>query len=182
MKTSAYLILPLLAFSLAGCSDKSQPEQTPPAQPPTLSDRVNSLTEKTQRTASEAREALDEKLTEWKLTPSDLRRDLEKTGRVVRERTLSTGEKVGGALDNARVVTVVKGKYIAEPDLSALDLNVDADKGVVTLTGSVASLELAGRAIALALDTEGVTQVISLLKVDSPASSATPATDTADAQ
>jgi osmotically-inducible protein OsmY len=181
MKTSTFLILPLVALLVAGCSDKSEPENTPPARPPTLSERANTLAEKTNQTASEARAALDAKLTEWKLTPSDIKADLEKTGRVVRERALATGERVGGALDNARVVAVINGKYIADSDLSALDLNVDADKSVVTLTGSVASVELAGRAIALALDTEGVTQVVSLLKVGSPASSATPSTATSEA-
>jgi hypothetical protein len=42
---------------------------------------------------------------------------------------------------------------------------VGADHGVVALKGTVGSVELIGRAITLALDTDGVTQVVSLLTV-----------------
>ena len=41
-------------------------------------------------------------------------------------------------------------------------------EGTVTLTGTVGSAELIGRTVSLALDTEGVTEVVSLLTV-SPA-------------
>jgi osmotically-inducible protein OsmY len=167
MKTSAFTLFALLALLTAGCSDKSKPEDTPPARPPTLSERTDSAVEKSQAAASDAIAALNARLAEWKLTPSDIKADLEKSGRVVRDRSLAAGEKAGGALDNARIVAVVKGKYVADRHLSALKINVDADQGVVTLNGPVGSLELAGRAIALALDTEGVTQVIGLLKIDS---------------
>lgn len=170
MKTSALLILSLVALLTAGCSDKSQPENTPPAPSPNVSDRANTAFEDT-------KDAIDAKLTEWKLTPADIKADLQKTGRVVRERTLAAGERVGGALDNTRLVTVINGKYIADRDLSALKINVDANEGIVTLTGEVASLELAGRAIALALDTEGVTQVIGQLKLVSDDTSDTPGED-----
>ncbi len=177
MKTSALLILSLVALLTAGCSDKSQPENTPPAPSPSVSDRANTALQDTKEVIGDAREALDAKLTEWKLTPADIKADLEKTGRVIRKRTLAAGERVGGALDNTRLVTVINGKFIADRDLSALKINVDANEGIVTLTGEVASLDLAGRAIALALDTEGVTQVIGQLKVMSDDTSDTPADD-----
>jgi len=166
MKTSA-LLLSLIALIFAGCSKKTENEKTPPpSSSPTLSERAGDAAEKTREFASDTKEAIADKLVEWKLTPADIKADLEKTGRVVRDKTLAAGEKVGGALDNARIVTVINGKYIADKDLAARKINVDADNGVVTLTGTAGSVELIGRAIALALNTNGVTHVIGLLKVD----------------
>ncbi|HEY9249281.1 MAG TPA: BON domain-containing protein [Rariglobus sp.] len=172
MKTSSFIPIALLAILFAGCSDKSKPQETPPARPPSLSERAEATAEKTKAAAVDAKDAVAAKLTEWKLTPADIKADLEKSGRVVREKTLSAGEKVGGALDNARIVTVINAKYVADKDLSALKINVDAANGVVTLNGTVDNLDLVGRAVALALDTEGVSQVIGVLHVDAGETSA----------
>ncbi|HWA09827.1 MAG TPA: BON domain-containing protein [Opitutaceae bacterium] len=127
---------------------------------------VSNAADKTKDAAVDAKNAISAKLTEWKLTPSDIKADLDKSGRVVRDKTMAAGEKVGGALDNARIVTVINAKYVADSDLSALKINVDADNGVVTLNGTVRSADFIGKAIALALDTDGVRQVISLLRVE----------------
>lgn len=166
MKTTVLITLPVIALLIAGCSDKSKPENTPPAQPPTLSERTDAAIEKGKQAAGDAKAAIEAKLTEWNLTPTDIKADLEKSGRIVREKTLATGEKVGGVLDNARIVTVINGKYVADSDLSALKINVDARDGVVTLNGTVGTEALAGRAVALALDTDGVKQVIGLLRIE----------------
>lgn len=160
MKHTYLLALPLAALLVSGCSKKAEPDVTPPpGSEPTLSERAENTYENT-------KDAISAKLTEWNLTPADIKADLEKSGRVVRDKTLAAGEKVGGALDNARIVTVINGKYVGDSDLSALKINVDASEGVVTLKGAVASVELIGRAIALALHTDGVKQVVSLLTLD----------------
>ena len=131
-------------------------------------DAVSTAADKTRDAAVDTKNAIADKLRDWKLTPSDLKADMQKGGRVVRDKTQSAGEKVGGAIDNARIVTVINGKFVADSDLSALKINVDADNGVVTLKGAVKSLDAAGKAIALALDTDGVHQVVSLLTVENP--------------
>lgn len=165
MKYSAILLLPLSALLMAGCSEKAPAKDEAK---PTLSDRAETAVEKTKEAAVETKDAIAAKLVEWKLTPSDIKADLEKSGRVVRDKTVAAGEKVGGVIDNARLVTVINGKLVADKDLSALRINVDATDGIVTLKGTVASVDLIGRAIALALNTEGVTQVISLLTIEAP--------------
>ena len=180
MKTTSLLPLPLIALLLTGCPDKSQPKDSPPAPTPRLSQRADAVVDKTKEIASDTKEAIAGKLTEWKLTPADIKADLTNTGRVVREKTLAAGEKVGGALDNARIVTVINGKYVADRDLSALKINVDADNGVVPLTGTAGSVDLIGRAIALALNTDGVTRVIGLLKVEAGESASNPPPASAD--
>ncbi|MGQ9695827.1 MAG: BON domain-containing protein [Thermodesulfobacteriota bacterium] len=53
----------------------------------------------------------------------------------------------------------------ADPDLSALSISVSTAAGRVTLSGTVGSPELIGKAVALALETEGVREVVSTLKV-----------------
>lgn len=117
------------------------------------------LTQKARDSAAEARDAIAAKLDAWHLTPADIRRDLAETGRVVRSKARDAGERVS----DARIVTAIKAKYVLERDLSAFDINVDCRDGEVTLTGTVDSAERLGRAVVLALDTEGVHNVVSRL-------------------
>ena len=140
------------------------------ASQPSMADKtetaVDSVAQKTKDMATDAKNAITDKIAEWNLTPSDIKADLEKSGRVVRSKTAAAGAATSGAIDNARIVTVIKSKYLADPDLSALKINVDDDNGVVTLHGTAGSDDLIGKAVALALDTDGVHQVVSLLTVE----------------
>ncbi len=129
---------------------------------------MSTAADKTKAAAIDAKDAIHDKLVDWKLMPSDIKTDFEKGGRVVRDKTGPAMTKTGEVFDNARIVTVINGKLVADSQLSAIKINVDADNGVVTLKGTVKSADLIGRAIALALDTDGVTQVVSLLTVESP--------------
>jgi hypothetical protein len=156
------IITALLGLIGAGCTKKD--DSTTMVQK--TENAVSTAADKTKDAAVDVKNAVSDKLTEWKLTPSDIKADLEKTGRVVRDKTVAAGEKVGGVVDNARIVTVINAKYVANSDLSALKINVDADNGVVTLNGTVKSAAFIGTAIELALDTDGVHQVVSLLKVE----------------
>lgn len=172
MKTISFLTLSLIGILVAGCSDKSAKTDDT-----TLSQKASDAVDKTKAAASEAasdvktaavdaKDAVAAKLVEWKLTPADIKADLEKTGSVIRQKTVDAGEKSGEVIADARIVTVINGKLLVDHDLSAIKINVDADKGVVTLNGTVKSIDLIGRAIELSLDTDGVTQVVSLLKVE----------------
>lgn len=163
MKTThtSLLVVSAIALALVGCGKKDDPrpftEKT--------KDAANTAVEKTKDMASDVKNAVSDKLVEWKLTPSDIKADLEKGGRVVRSKASAAGEKIGEVTDNARIVTVINAKFVGDPDLSALKINVDADRGTVTLKGTVATPELIGKAIYLALDTDGVHEVVSLLTI-----------------
>jgi osmotically-inducible protein OsmY len=135
----------------ATASQSAEPSQ--PADP--------SLADKAKDTASDVKDAINEKLTEWHLTPDDIKNDLEKTGQVVRTNTQAVGEKIS----DARIVTVIKAKYVMDHDLSAIDISVASQDGQVALGGTVASPELIGKAIVLALDTDGVSGVTSKISV-----------------
>jgi hypothetical protein len=156
------IITSLLGLICAGC--KKSDDSTTMVQK--TENAMSTAADKTKDAAVDTKNAISDKLTEWKLTPSDLKADMEKSGRIVRDKTEAAGSKMGGAVDNARIVTVINAKYVGDSDLSALKINVDADNGVVTLKGTVKSLDFVGKAIALALDTDGVHQVVSLLTVE----------------
>lgn len=165
------LALSVLSLALVGCTKKDNAtyaDKTKDASNTAMDktkEVAGDVADKTKEVATDVKNAVNDKLVAWKLTPSDIGRDLEKGGRIVREKTLTVGEKMGTMADNARIVTVINGKLVADSDLSAMKINVDADAGVVTLKGTAQSPAAVGKAIYLALDTDGVTQVVSLLTV-----------------
>jgi hypothetical protein len=108
---------------------------------------------------------ISRKLREWNLTPEELKRDLATAGRVVREKGRELGGKVKAATADVTIVAKIKAKYTLDDQLPALEIIVDCQDGHVKLSGTVPSVELIGRAIALALDTDGVVDVVSSIKV-----------------
>ena len=74
-------------------------------------------------------------------------------------------KKVGETMDDARITTAIKGKYLLDKDLSALAISVSCTDGRVTLKGTAASDELVARAARLARETSGVIGVTSQLVV-----------------
>jgi osmotically-inducible protein OsmY len=110
--------------------------------------------------SSDMRDNLSDKLARWHLTSDDIKADLAKTGQVVRENTRAAGDH----LNDARIVTMIKAKYVLDKDLSALDIHVESQDGLVTLTGTVASAASIGKAVVLALDTSGVHNVTAKLE------------------
>ena len=66
---------------------------------------------------------------------------------------------------DARAVTEIKAKYAVDATLSAWNISVGCAQGHVTLSGTVSSADDIGRAIAIALDADGVRDVDSSLTV-----------------
>jgi osmotically-inducible protein OsmY len=66
---------------------------------------------------------------------------------------------VGEVIDDALITTKVKASLAADPQVSALAIDVDTANGIVTLTGVVGSEQDRQRAIQLARGIEGVKQV-----------------------
>jgi len=111
--------------------------------------------------ATGMKEAVSEKLADWHLTPDEIKADLDHSGQVVREKAQVAGERIV----DARIVTVIKAKYVLDHNLSARDIAVDSRDGVVTLGGTVPSASLIGRAVMLAIDTDGVSRVVSQITI-----------------
>ncbi len=83
----------------------------------------------------------------------------------LKDTVVEQSKKVGSTMDDARITTAIKGKYLLDKDLSTLAISVSCTNGHVALKGTVASDELALRAARLASETSGVTGVSSQLVV-----------------
>jgi len=107
---------------------------------------------------------LSARLAEWKLNAEDIKSEFETNGRIERSRTAGAGEPTG-PMDDI-LTSQISGKLKEEPSTSGLSLDVATDKGVVTLTGAAHSLDEIGKAIAVSLDTPGVTKAVSEIKLE----------------
>lgn len=116
-------------------------------------------------TAESAGDTISDKLKSWHLDRDSISNDLARSGRVIREKSTEAGHAIKDATADARVTAAIKAKLVKDPDLSAWDIHVSTSDGVVTLSGTVASPDLIGKAMELALDTDGAQQVISTLQV-----------------
>lgn len=109
------------------------------------------------------------RVSEWRLSASDIQNDIDAGTPITRTSSsasaftpTSTPSTDGFSLGN-----VVKGRLASDRQLAAADIQAEATGSEVRLSGNVASAELVGRAIAIALDTPGVSSVTSNLKLSS---------------
>ncbi|HLH53155.1 MAG TPA: BON domain-containing protein [Verrucomicrobiae bacterium] len=127
--------------------------------------RVQSATDQVQSAAKSAGDAIQDKLKDWNLRPQDIKDELARSGQVVRRKAKETGNAIADATADARITGAIKAKLLGNRDLSALSISVNTTGGVVTLSGSVPSAEAVSKAMIVAMDTEGVKEVISTLQV-----------------
>jgi osmotically-inducible protein OsmY len=106
------------------------------------------------------------RITEWKLGGSEIQADLDRGVTIVRTKDTVVGAPTGSTDDDV-IKTMVKGKLQADSETAQASIEVEASNGEVTLKGSADQANIVGRAIALALDTQGVTKVSSDVKVSS---------------
>jgi hyperosmotically inducible protein len=79
---------------------------------------------------------------------------------------LQIGEKSWGETFNDKWLgSKIKSKLIAEPEIRSLNIDVDVEKGIVTLTGVVGNQYQRRRAIEIAKTTEGTARVVDNLMV-----------------
>lgn len=114
-------------------------------------------------TAHHFSDALKAKIETLDLRADQIRDEMARTGKVVRRKAVDIGDKVADAAADARIVTVIKAKYAADSDLSVWKISVSSDQGHVTLSGTVSAPEDIGKAVALALEADGVRDVTSTL-------------------
>ena len=121
--------------------------------------------ESAQAMSQQARQVLAAKLESLELRAEDVTRELAEKGRVVRRKARDMGEAAIDLAIDARTTATIKARYAADPELSVFTLSVATTGGRVTLSGTVSSPELIGKAMALALETDGVREVISTIEV-----------------
>jgi len=118
----------------------------------------------------EARDAvesyIERKVRELHLNPDELRAELDRAGRIVREKGRAFGAKVAEGASDVRIIAEIKAKYTLDRELSGWGITVGSKDGHVTLSGKVASPERIARAVVIALDVDGVVDVVSSLQVE----------------
>jgi gas vesicle protein len=121
--------------------------------------------QKIEENVRSAGDSIQQKLDQWHLRGDDIKDELAKTGRVIRENAHKAGNAISDATADARITGAIKTELIRDPDLSAWNISVSTTDGVVTLSGSVSNPDQVGKAMALAMQTDGVKQVVSTLQV-----------------
>ena len=127
--------------------------------------RVRSAEEKVGTAARSAHDTATNELRVLHIRPEDIKDELARTGQVVRRAATDAGHAIADATADARTTATIKAKLVASRDLSALSISVNTTAGVVTLSGAVASPEDISKAILLAMETDGVREVVSTLQV-----------------
>jgi hyperosmotically inducible periplasmic protein len=126
---------------------------------------MQEATNQVEHAAKSAGDAIQEKLKVLDLRPQDVKDELARSGQVVRRTAKEAGQAIADATADARITAAIKGKLIASRDLSALSISVNTTAGIVTLSGTVPSTEAISKAMLLAMETDGVKEVISTLQV-----------------
>lgn len=108
---------------------------------------------------------LSARMTEWRLNASDIEADARANKEIIR--TNSTAGAATGKIDKGTIEKAIKGRLNSDPMLADLKFDANANaKGEVTLEGKARSTDQIAEAMAIALDTDGVTQVKSKIKLD----------------
>jgi hyperosmotically inducible protein len=115
--------------------------------------------------AKSARDAVQDKLKALDLRSDDIRDELARTGQVVRRKAREAGNYIADATADARVTAAIKAKLLASRDLSALNISVNTTEGIVTMSGTVQAPDDISKAMLLAMETDGVREVVSTLQV-----------------
>ena len=124
-----------------------------------------SVGEQIKASAKSAGETIEEKFRSLDLSKENITNELARTGRVVREKARQAGQAIADATADARITTAIKGRLVADSGLASLSISVNTTEGVVTLSGSASSADQISKAIALAMETDGVTKVISTMQI-----------------
>ena len=144
---------------------EEKPAATPPPTKSSTEQTLDDIRKGVSNTAESVRTAIDGKLDAWHLRGDDIKEELTAKGKVVRRQTREAVEEVKDATKDAAITTKIKGKYALDKEVSALNVSVNTTEGVVTLSGTASSYDAISKAMLIAMDTEGVKQVVSTIQV-----------------
>ncbi len=78
---------------------------------------------------------------------------------------LNKDDSFGTAMLDAKVATVIETRYLLDSEVSAMDIDIEAENGVVKLSGMVSTDAEHDLAIAIAENTDDVKRVIDELEI-----------------
>lgn len=108
-------------------------------------------------------EVIKEKVGEIRV--EDVKDELTRTGRVVRQKAQQAGSAVSDATADVRITATIKTKFLSDRDLSQQEVKVSTKDGRVTLSGTANTHLDIVKAIKLAMDTDGVHEVSSEIQI-----------------
>lgn len=172
MPSHAHRLWPLtlaaaVLFSLAACS---KPEEGTPGQ------QLDRAIDEAKSAASEADAQLKEATQDAQAAAQDLKRHASDAASsisiaasgaasAVRQAASEAAAAVGEALSDTAIAAHIRDDFGRDSELSAVDLGVEANAGVVTLRGKVPTKALRIRAENLARTTKGVGSVVNEIEV-----------------
>ncbi|HYP69752.1 MAG TPA: BON domain-containing protein [Variovorax sp.] len=147
------LLVGAAALTLAGCEKGDNRS---------AGEKVDDAIAKTERAADEAKVKTEQmaKDARAKVESSD-------TGARILEAAKDTGSAIAKAADDATITAAVNAGLAKDPDLSAIQINVDTKEGKVTLRGPAPNPVAKERAEQIAKDVKGVSTVDNQLEVKS---------------
>jgi len=110
-------------------------------------------------------DTINAELTAWHLGSDNIREELDRTGKVLRRQATEFGAAMASASSDTAITGKIKAKYAIDRDLSTFSISVNTTDGRVTLAGNVTSHQQIGKAMLVALETDGVREVNSTLQV-----------------
>jgi len=134
------------AILLAGCNQKTEPAAD--------TKKSSSFSSSVESTAKKVEKAAD---TAMDKTQSAMN--------TAGDKIESAADKTGVAISDTAITAAIKSKFIADPDLKAIDINVETIKGTVTLKGNVDSERNRDRATTVAQGVDGVKSVSNTLVI-----------------
>jgi osmotically-inducible protein OsmY len=131
-------------------------------------ERAADRTENTaERMADRTERATDRAADKTRDAAATVAQKTERAGEKIAATSSVAAAKTGEAVSDAVITTKIKAGLVKEPDLSALAIRVETEDGVVMLSGFVDSKNEIERAVKVAKNVQGVTDVKSALKVKS---------------
>lgn len=134
------------AILLAGCNQKAEPVADA-KKPASFSSQVESTARRVEKSADTAMDKTQSALN------------------TAGDKVESAADKTKVAISDTAITAAVKSKFIADPDLKAIDINVETVNGAVMLKGSVDTERNRDRATAMAKDIDGVKSVSNALVI-----------------
>lgn len=129
-------------------------------------DRVSGAAHDAAASMRNAGHDLSARMTEWRLSKTDIESDVMAGKPVVRTRSDVVATSTG-KVDDDTLEKAIKGRLQSDSSLANLKFDVNANKkGEVELEGKAQNTDQIAQAMAIALDNDGVTQVTSKIKID----------------
>lgn len=113
----------------------------------------------------EVERTVDKKLAEELVLGIDGVKEVKNELNIVQMDSKSQGAENDTDLTDAKIVTVIKSRYLFDTDVDGTDIDVDVDNRVVTLNGHVSSEAELDLAIQIAKNTNDVKEVESNIRI-----------------